>query len=205
MAIKLAPIILCLLHWSAVLSSPLSLSEPANTLEAIEDVSDSESVGSYIRETRAAYDGDYYKSNENEGNGEIGYSRKKSGGGKKGYQHFDSFHKKAGDNYEFEKQDSFGLDDKGQDGAYSHRNERRANRDDGRKREREPEEFEDEHEEIEDSHRQKAKQRKGKDHAELREESPNENGRVESSGHDPKDYTLPERYTYGDPATEYDF
>ncbi|CAB3241333.1 unnamed protein product [Arctia plantaginis] len=170
MAIKLAPIILCLLHWSAVLASPLSLSEPANTLEAIEDVSDSESVGSYIRETRAAYDGDYYKSNENEGNGEIGYSH-----------------------------------DKGQDGAYSHRNERRANRDDGRKREREPEEFEDEHEEIEDSHRQKANQRKGKDHAELREESPNENGRVESSGHDPKDYTLPERYTYGDPATEYDF
>lgn len=67
----------------------------------------------------------YYKSDEREGNGEIGYSRKKSGGGKKGYQHFDSYHKKAGDNYEFEKQDSYGLDEEGQDGAYSHRHERR--------------------------------------------------------------------------------
>lgn len=43
-----------------------------------------------------------------------------------------------------------------------------AEREDGRKREREPEEFEDDHEEIEDTHRQKAKQRKSEDHAELR-------------------------------------
>lgn len=65
----------------------------------------------------------YHKSYENEGDGEVGYSRKKSGGGKKGYQHFDSYHKKAGDNYEFEKQDSFGLDDEGHDAAHSHQHE----------------------------------------------------------------------------------
>lgn len=55
----------------------------------------------------------------------IGYSRKKNGGGKKGYQHFDSYHKKAGDDYELETQDSFGLDDEGQAGAHSHKNERK--------------------------------------------------------------------------------
>lgn len=68
---------------------------------------------------------DYHKSYEHEGDGEIGYSRKKSGGGKKGYQHFDSYHKKAGDNYEFEKQDSYGLEEKEQDGAYSHQDEQK--------------------------------------------------------------------------------
>lgn len=65
----------------------------------------------------------FHRSYENEGDGEIGYSRKKSGGGKKGYQHFNSYHKKAGDNYEFEKQDSFGHDDEGQAGAHSHNHE----------------------------------------------------------------------------------
>lgn len=73
---------------------------------------------------------DYHKSYEHEGDGEIGYSRKKSGGGKKGYQHFDSYHKKAGDNYEFEKQDSYGLDDEGHDAAHSHRHEQKG--EDGR-------------------------------------------------------------------------
>lgn len=73
---------------------------------------------------------DYHKSYENEGDGEIGYSRKKQGGGKKGYQHFDSYHKKAGDNYEFEKQDSFGHDDGGNQGAYSHQHERKEKGDD---------------------------------------------------------------------------
>lgn len=32
---------------------------------------------------------------------------------------FDAYHKKAGDHYEFEKQDSYGQEEKGQDGAYS--------------------------------------------------------------------------------------
>lgn len=67
---------------------------------------------------------DWHKSVQNEGDGEIGYSRKKTGGGKKGYQHFDSYHKKAGDNYEFEKQDSYGQEEKGQDGAYSNNYEK---------------------------------------------------------------------------------
>lgn len=67
---------------------------------------------------------DYHKSYESDGDGEIGYARKKSGGGKKGYQHFDSYHKKAGDNYEFEKQDSYGHDNGEQERAHSHRHEK---------------------------------------------------------------------------------
>lgn len=68
---------------------------------------------------------DYDKSYESEGDGEVGYSRKKSGSGKRGYQHFDSYHKKAGDNYEFEKQDSFGHDEDAEAGAHSHQHEQR--------------------------------------------------------------------------------
>lgn len=67
----------------------------------------------------------FHKSYETEGDGEIGYSRKKNGGGKKGYQHFDSYHKKAGDHYELETEDSFGHDEKQEAGAHSHPQERR--------------------------------------------------------------------------------
>ncbi|XP_063635539.1 uncharacterized protein LOC134806237 isoform X1 [Cydia splendana] len=104
----------------------LAACKPTLTLEDMEVADDTVAVGSYVREVRAAAPQDYHKSYQNEGDGEIGYSRKKQGGGKKGYQHFDSYHKKDGDNYEFEKQDSFGHDDGGNQGAYSHNHERRA-------------------------------------------------------------------------------
>lgn len=81
---------------------------------------------------------DYHRSYQSEGDGELGFSRKKTGGAKKGYQHFDSFHKKAGDHYEFEKQDSYGQDEAAKaggtghhhhhadhDGEYSHRHEKK--------------------------------------------------------------------------------
>lgn len=66
---------------------------------------------------------EFDKSYERESDGVIGYSRKKSGGGRKGYQHFDSYHKKAGDNYELETEDSYGKEEEGQQGAHSHRHE----------------------------------------------------------------------------------
>lgn len=159
MALKFATIALGLLQLTTALPT-----NPANILEDLLMIDDTVSVGSYVRETRAAavswdminflwagnqnpkktyflmrccfFDyytnlilyhsqpDDWHKTVQNEGDGEIGYSRKKTGGGKKGYQHFDSFHKKAGDNYEFEKQDSYGQEEKGQDGAYSNNYEK---------------------------------------------------------------------------------
>ncbi|CAK1551501.1 unnamed protein product [Leptosia nina] len=147
------------------------------------EADDTMAVGSYIRLARSAGPEDYHKSYENEGDGEIGYSRKKTGGGKKGYQHFDSYHKKAGDNYEFEKQDSFGLDDEGQAGAHSHQNEKKADA------YREPESDDDE----------QAKPKK-KDNEELREDR----NEPDVAGYDRADYTLPEKYTYGT-GEEYNF
>ncbi|KAG6447850.1 uncharacterized protein LOC115442028 [Manduca sexta] len=186
MALRLASIALGLLHVAAAL--------PALTLEDMEMADDTMSVGSYIRETRAAAPEDYHRSYENEGDGEIGYSRKKSGGGKKGYQHFNSYHKKAGDNYEFEKQDSFGHDEEKQDGAHSHNHERRAER----YREPEPED-------LDENERQPAeKQEKEIDHEEIKEGDSDGNGGVEAKGHDPADYILPEKYTYGS-GEEYNF
>uniref|UniRef100_A0A2A4JK61 Uncharacterized protein n=1 Tax=Heliothis virescens TaxID=7102 RepID=A0A2A4JK61_HELVI len=184
MAIKIATIALGLLQLAAALPA-----NPPNTLEDLLMVDDTVSVGSYIRETRAAAPDDWHKSVQREGDGEIGYSRKKSGGGKKGYQHFDSYHKKAGDNYEFEKQDSYGQEEKGQDGAYSNNYERLA------EREREPEELDDE-----EDHRPKKKKQKQhseETHSELKEGADDGNGGVEAIGHDPRDYVLPEKYTWG--------
>ncbi|RVE44394.1 hypothetical protein evm_010964 [Chilo suppressalis] len=179
MALRLVPLALVVLHIAAAL--------PAITLQDLEVADDTMSVGSYVREVRAAAPQDYHKSYENEGDGEVGYSRKKSGGGKKGYQHFDTFHKKAGDHYEFEKQDSYGLEKEGQDAAHSHRHEQRA------KPKRKPEDAEklddDEgHVEI--------------DHEELKEGAPDGNGGIEAFGHNPKDYILPEKYTYGEDEEE---
>ncbi|KAJ0179094.1 hypothetical protein K1T71_004806 [Dendrolimus kikuchii] len=185
-----------LVFWPIVLGAlQMVASMPAVvTLEDLEMVDDTTSVGSYIRETRAAAPENYHKSYENEGDGEIGYSRKKSGGGKKGYQHFDSFHKKAGDNYEFEKQDSYGLEDEGHDGAHSHNHERKA------ERYREPES-----EDIEQDHEKKpVEEDKGRHHEELKEGASDGNGGVEAQGHDPADYVLPEKYTYGS-GEEYNF
>ncbi|KAF9813204.1 hypothetical protein SFRURICE_015693 [Spodoptera frugiperda] len=163
----------------------------ANTLEDLLMVDDTISVGSFVRETRAAAPDDWHKSVQNEGDGEIGYSRKKSGGGKKGYQMFDAYHKKAGDHYEFEKQDSYGQEEKGQDGAYSDNYETLA--------EREPdhEEYEDEERPRKQKQKQK-KQRKEISHSELKEGADDGNGGVEAFGHDPRDYILPERYTWGE-------
>ncbi|XP_053599557.1 uncharacterized protein LOC128669099 [Plodia interpunctella] len=174
MSVRFLPIVLGALH--------VAMGGPAVTLQDLEMADDTVSVGSYIREVRAAAPDDWHKSYENEGDGEIGYSRKKSGGGKKGYQHFDSFHKKAGDNYEFEKQDSYGLDKGEQDGAYSHQDERKAEQ---RRRPKDVEEIDhnDDRAEI--------------GHEDLREGAPDGNGGVEAYGHDPKDYILPEKYTYG--------
>ncbi|CAK1577927.1 unnamed protein product [Parnassius mnemosyne] len=163
---------------------------PTTTLEDLEIADDAMSVGSYIREVRAAAPENYHKSYENEGDGEIGYSRKKGGGGKKGYQHFDSFHKKAGDNYEFEKQDSYGLDDEGQDKAHSHQHEKA-------QKYREPS-HETEEEEPEDEAKNE------KQHEELRLGGSDGNGGEEAHGHNPADYKLPEKYTYGS-GDEYDF
>ncbi|XP_026491244.1 uncharacterized protein LOC113397216 [Vanessa tameamea] len=167
----------------------LAIAMPAITLHDLEMVDDTMSIGSYVRETRAAPPENFHKTYQSEGDGEIGYSRKKTGGGKKGYQHFDSYHKKAGDNYELETQDSFGLDDEGHDGAHSHPQEKRE-----RYREEEPE-AEEEVEKVEKS---------SNDHEELREGPQDGNGGVEAVGHDPADYVLPEKYTYGT-GDEYNF
>ncbi|XP_013196939.1 uncharacterized protein LOC106139970 [Amyelois transitella] len=172
---RLLPLVLGCLH--------LVMGGPAVTLQDLEVADDTVSVGSYIREVRAAAPDDWHKSYENEGDGEIGYSRKKSGGGKKGYQHFDSFHKKAGDNYEFEKQDSYGLDQKEQDGAYSNRDERKVEQ-----KRRRPEDVE-----IIGHDEDKAEI----EHEDLKEGAPDGNGGIEAHGHDPRDYVLPEKYTYG--------
>ncbi|CAG4983426.1 unnamed protein product [Colias eurytheme] len=169
--------------------SLLQLAVASPVLQDLMLADDSHTVGTYIRPARSAGPEDYHRSYENEGDGEIGYSRKKTGGGKKGYQHFDSFHKKAGDNYEFEKQDSYGLEDEGQAGAHSHKNERKADA------YREPENDEEEHEAEE-------RPKKKKNHEELRE-GPNDHN-IEVSGYDPADYTLPEKYTYGT-GEEYNF
>ncbi|XP_028170460.1 uncharacterized protein LOC114360094 [Ostrinia furnacalis] len=182
MALKFVPIALGVLQIVAAL--------PAITLQDLELADDTMSVGSYIREVRAAAPQDYHKSYERDGDGEIGYSRKKSGGGKKGYQHFDSYHKKAGDNYEFEKQDSFGHDDEGQDGAYSHHHEQKAKL---KKRPKDVEELE-----------YVSEGQPEKEHEDLTENAPDGNGGTEAQGHDPKDYVLPEKYTYGE-GDEYNF
>ncbi|XP_059061197.1 uncharacterized protein LOC131854090 [Achroia grisella] len=187
MAARFVPMALAVLHVVA--------GKTATTLQDLEMADDTMSVGSYIRETRAAAPQDYHRSYENEGDGEIGYSRKKSGGGKKGYQHFDSYHKKNGDNYEFEKQDSFGLDQKEQDGAYSHRNEQKAK---NRKPRRRP----DDAEEIEQYDNDEAQPEV--EHEELKEGAPDGNGGTEAHGHDASDYTLPEKYSYGS-GEEYNF
>ncbi|CAH2091578.1 unnamed protein product [Euphydryas editha] len=168
----------------------LASAMPAVTLQDLEMVDDTMSVGTFVRETRAAPPENFHKTYESEGDGEIGYTRKKTGGGKKGYQHFDSYHKKAGDNFELETQDSYGLDDEGHDGAHSHPQEKRE-----RYREKESESNEEERGKVEKSE---------KDHEELREGADDGNGGVESYGHDPADYVLPEKYTYGT-GEEYNF
>ncbi|CAH0629166.1 unnamed protein product [Chrysodeixis includens] len=190
--LKLATIALGLLQVACAMPASSLTLEDMMVLEDLMMVDDTESVGSYIRETRAAAPQGYHKSVHDEGDGEIGYSRKKTGGGKKGYQHFDAYHKKAGDNYEFEKQDSYGDEDKGQDGAYSHNHEATV------EREREPEEFG--YEEEERPKRKQKQQHKEITHSELKEGADDGNGGVESFGHDPRDYTLPEKYTWGEEA-----
>ncbi|XP_063375242.1 uncharacterized protein DDB_G0283697-like [Cydia amplana] len=182
-----------------ILAAALQLAtcKPTLTLEDMEVADDTEAVGSYVREVRAAAPQDYHKSYQNDGDGEIGYSRKKQGGGKKGYQHFDSYHKKAGDNYEFEKQDSFGHDDGGNQGAYSHNHERREKAQ--KEKYREPE-----YEAEESSGEQKEEQKDEHTHEELKEGASDGNGGVEAHGHDPKDYVLPEKYVYGE-GEEYSF
>ncbi|XP_013161615.1 PREDICTED: uncharacterized protein LOC106113419 [Papilio xuthus] len=160
------------------------------TLNDLQMADDTMSVGTYVREVRAASPDNYHKSYENEGDGEIGYARKKSGGGKKGYQHFDSFHKKAGDHYEFEKEDSYGLDKEEQEGAHSHRQEKA-------EKYREPEEKRDNEEAAEEYGEEKQ-------HEELKLGGSDGNGGVEAHGHNPDDYKLPEKYSYG-AGEEYDF
>ncbi|XP_049865460.1 uncharacterized protein LOC126366395 [Pectinophora gossypiella] len=198
---KLATVMLGVLQLAAAL--------PALTLQDLEVADDTMSVGSYIREVRAAAPQDYHKTYENEGDGEIGYSRKKSGGGKKGYQHFDSYHKKAGDNYEFEKQDSFGLDKEDESGAHSHPQEQRVERPQGQSRKYreaevpyedtpEYERYEEEPEQHEKTAKKKKHQKKEKEphYEELKEGASDGNGGVEARGHDPRDYILPEKYTW---------
>lgn len=134
----------------------------------------------------------YHKSYENEGDGEIGYSRKKSGGGKKGYQHFDTFHKKAGDAYEFEKQDSYGLEDEGeQDGAHSQPKEEKAAK----------------YQEVPSEHDAGEYEGEGQEEGSPDSGSSGDNGEegaVEAEGHDAADYILPEKYEYG-AGEEYNF
>ncbi|CAH0717514.1 unnamed protein product, partial [Brenthis ino] len=171
----------------------IAVALPAATLEDLLMVDDTMSVGTYVREARAAPPENFHKFYETDGDGEVGYSRKKEGGGKKGYQHFDSYHKKAGDNYELETQDSFGHDEEDDAGAHSHPKERREkyrrakhNDEDKENQEREKE------------------QRSEKGHEELREGTSDGNGGIEAYGHDPADYVLPEKYTYGS-GEEYNF
>ncbi|KOB72213.1 Uncharacterized protein OBRU01_12462 [Operophtera brumata] len=208
MALKLGAIVVAMLHIAAAF--------PAITLEDLEVADDTMSVGSYVRETRAAPPENFHKSYQSEGDGEIGYSRKKNGGGKKGYQHFDSYHKKAGDNYEFEKQDSYGLDNEGKKGGHSHEHQRKDDSyddDDGaysHNHERKAERYrEPESEDIdEEPPRRPAKKEQGRhrnhDHEELKEGAADGNGGVEAYGHNPDDYVLPEKYTYGS-GEEYNF
>ncbi|XP_047989526.1 uncharacterized protein LOC125228872 isoform X2 [Leguminivora glycinivorella] len=188
----------------------LATCKPTLTLGDMEIADDTEAVGSYVREVRAAAPEDYHKSYENEGDGEIGYSRKKQGGGKKGYQHFDSYHKKAGDNYEFEKQDSFGHDDGGNKGAYSHNHERKVKADQTdhgdhsgaysynheRKEKAKKEKYREPEYEAEE--RSSGEQKDDHTHEELKEGASDGNGGVEAHGHDPRDYVLPEKYIEGD-------
>ncbi|XP_068628222.1 uncharacterized protein [Battus philenor] len=164
---------------------------PATSLDDLEMADDTMSVGSYVREVRAAAPENYHKTYQNDGDGEIGFSRKKSGGGKKGYQHFDSYHKKAGDNYEFEKQDSYGLDDEEQAGAHSHPQQRA-------ERYREADQEEDDEKEVEEGPADENQ------HEDLKLGGSDGNGGVEAHGHNPDDYKLPEKYTYGS-GDEYDF
>ncbi|XP_052738228.1 uncharacterized protein LOC112052430 isoform X2 [Bicyclus anynana] len=179
----------------------IAVANPTSSLQGIQDmqmVDDTVAIGSYVRAVRAAAphqqkqeQEDYKKTYESESDGVIGYSRKKSGGGKKGYQHFDSYHKKAGDHYELETEDSYGKDEEGQQGAHSHRHEKKEKpREQKPKDEEDVERLRDDIPEIE--------------HEELKEGAPDGNGGVEAHGHDPNDYILPEKYTYGS-GEEYDF
>ncbi|CAF4948815.1 unnamed protein product [Pieris macdunnoughi] len=175
----------------------MAVASQAATLQDLMVADDTMSLGSYIRPARSPAPEDYHKSYENEGDGEIGYSRKKTGGGKKGYQHFDSYHKKAGDNFEFQKQDSFGHDDDGHAGAHSHQNEKKV------EAYREPESDEEEREpERDEEEREHQENPKKKDHEKLREGPSNEE--VDVAGYDKADYSLPEKYTYGT-GEEYNF
>lgn len=55
MALKLTSLTLCMLHLATALPARSLLeADKLNTLEAMEEVEDMVSVGSYIRETRAA-------------------------------------------------------------------------------------------------------------------------------------------------------
>ncbi|GBP30238.1 hypothetical protein EVAR_94547_1 [Eumeta japonica] len=182
------------LTWLTLACAALTRAAPAPSA-----LDDTVSVGSYVREVRAAAPEDYHRTYENEGDGEIGYSRKKSGGGKKGYQHFDSYHKKAGDAYEFEKQDSYGDHDEGQQGAHSERHEQTA------KKHRDASEEDDENPRAGELRDEPEGEGEGEAREGRSEEGASDgNGGVEASGHDPADYVLPEKYTYGT-GDEYDF
>lgn len=61
----------------------------------------------------------HHKSHSDDG--DSGYYTSKSSKGDKGYKHFDSFHKKEGDKYGFEKHSSFGKEKKGGDGGKHHK------------------------------------------------------------------------------------
>ncbi|KAG7307515.1 hypothetical protein JYU34_007720 [Plutella xylostella] len=182
----------------------LACSHPATTLEDLEFTDDAQSVGSYIREVRAAPP-DYHHTYENDGDGEIGYSRKKNGGGKKGYQHFDSYHKKAGDNYEFEKQDSFGKDGDDEEGAYSNVHE---NKEKNKKKPVAEKYTAESSGSVEEEEASSSEGEGGAssehDHSELREGESDGNGGKESYGHEKADYVLPTQYTYGE-GDEYNF
>ncbi|XP_026326942.1 uncharacterized protein LOC113235462 [Hyposmocoma kahamanoa] len=193
MGLKIVPVMLGLLQ--------IAVTMPVTSLQDLEVADDTMSVGSYIREVRAAPP-DYDKSYESEGDGEVGYSRKKSGSGKRGYQHFDSYHKKAGDNYEFEKQDSFGHDEDAEEGAHSHQHEQREKYRKPKKNRLTPrytstyEPYEVAATEHDEKERPRPERLQDHPHyEEIKEGAPDGNGGIEAFGHDPNDYILPQKYT----------
>lgn len=60
--------------------------------------------------------GDNYQDDYSSDDGSVGYLKKSQEGGADGYKHFDSFHKKDGDKYGYEKHTSFGEAKKYEDG-----------------------------------------------------------------------------------------
>lgn len=69
----------------------------------------------------AASDPDNYEHHWDDGNkGDTGYIKNAEDKAKKGYKHFDSYHKKDKDNYDFEHHTAFGHGKKNDNDGHQH-------------------------------------------------------------------------------------